>query len=224
MSIADNLALLKQQIPHHIKLVAVTKTMLPESVREAYDAGHRIFGENKVQELVKKQLVLPEDIEWHLIGHLQTNKVKYIVHFVKLIHTVDSLNLLSVINKEAGKVSRKIDCLLQIHIAKEETKFGMSYEEVKQLLNSDEYKSFHYVRIIGLMGMATFTNDSDQIRREFSLLAEYFYEIKMNWFFDEASFKELSMGMSGDYKIAIDCGSTIVRIGSLIFGLRDNLK
>jgi pyridoxal phosphate enzyme (YggS family) len=224
MSIAENLVLLKQQIPPQIKIVAVTKIMPPSYVQEAYNAGQRIFGENKVQELVKKQLVLPADIEWHLIGHLQTNKVKYIVRFVKLIHTVDSLHLLSVINKEASKVNKKIDCLLQIHIAREETKFGMSYNEVKQLLDNDEYKNFQNIRIIGLMGMATFTSDINQVRSEFSLLAEYYNELKLKWFPDDASFKELSMGMSGDYKIAIECGSTIVRIGSLIFGQRDNIK
>jgi hypothetical protein len=221
MSTAENIALLRKEIPRHIKLVAVTKTMPPAAVQEAYDAGHRVFGENKVQELVEKQLVLPDDIEWHLIGHLQTNKVKFIVPFITLIHTVDSLKLLSVINNEAGKVNRKIDCLLQIRIAREETKFGMSFNEVQQLLKDDEYKDFQNIRITGLMGMATFTSDDDQVRREFSLLAKFFSEIKMKLFPNDDSFRELSMGMSGDYKIAIETGSTILRIGSLIFGKRN---
>jgi pyridoxal phosphate enzyme (YggS family) len=221
MNISRNIALLRNEIPGQVKLIAVSKTMPPALIKEAYDAGQRVFGENKVQELTQKQLVLPKDIEWHLIGHLQTNKVKQVVPFVHLIHSVDSLKLLSEINREAGKINRIIDCLLQMHIASEETKFGLSYAEADYLLSSAEYKRQRHIRITGLMGMATFTDDAVQIKKEFVQLATYFKELKRHWFADKPSFKELSMGMSGDYRIAIEAGSSMVRIGSLIFGERN---
>jgi pyridoxal phosphate enzyme (YggS family) len=224
MSIADNIALIRNKIPQHVKIIAVSKMMPSALVKEAYDAGQRAFGENKVQELTGKQLNLPEDTEWHLIGHLQTNKVKFVVPFVQLIHSIDSLKLLLEIEREAKKVKRTIDCLLQIHIAREETKFGLSFTEAIQILNSNEYKDLQNIRITGLMGMATFTDDNKQVRDEFLLLARYFEEFKTKWFSNTASFKELSMGMSGDYQLAIEAGSTMVRIGSLIFGERNYSK
>jgi hypothetical protein len=174
-----------------------------------------------VQELIEKQQSLPGDMEWHLIGHLQTNKVKYIVPFVQLIHSVDSLRLLSEINREASRIGRKIDCLLQMRIASEDTKFGLTWDEARRILNSSEYKDFQSIRIVGLMGMATFTDNTGQVKKEFLLLARYFQEIKKEWFSEVTSFKELSMGMSGDYWLAIEAGSTMVRIGSLIFGERN---
>jgi pyridoxal phosphate enzyme (YggS family) len=224
MSIADNIALIRNKIPQHVKIIAVSKMMPSALVKEAYDAGQRAFGENKVQELTGKQLNLPEDTEWHLIGHLQTNKVKFVVPFVQLIHSIDSLKLLLEIEREAKKVKRTIDCLLQIHIAREETKFGLSFTEAIQILNSNEYKDLQNIRITGLMGMATFTDDNKQVRDEFLLLARYFEEFKTKWFSNTTSFKELSMGMSGDYQLAIEAGSTMVRIGSLIFGERNYSK
>ena len=220
MGVADNITLLHKEIPQHVKIIAVSKTMPPALIKEAYDAGHRAFGENRVQELTGKQKSLPTDVEWHLIGHLQTNKVKYIVHFVHLIQSVDSLKLLSEINREAARINRKIDCLLQIRIAREDTKFGLSFADTNQVLHSGEYKDFQNIRITGLMGMATFTNNEDQIKEEFLSLARYFEELKNRWFSHSETFKELSMGMSGDYKLAIEAGSTMVRIGSLIFGER----
>ncbi len=221
MGIADNIALLRKEIPQHVKIVAVSKTMQASAVKEAYDAGHRAFGENRVQEMTDKQQLLPSDVEWHLIGHLQTNKVKYIVPFVHLIHSVDSLKLLAEINREAARVGRKIDCLLQMRIAREETKFGLQYTEAVQLLNSEEFKDFQHVRLTGLMGMATFTGNNSQIRDEFLQLGRFFKEFQNRWFLHVDSFRELSMGMSGDYKLAIEAGSTMVRIGSLIFGERN---
>jgi pyridoxal phosphate enzyme (YggS family) len=221
MGIAENIAILKNKIPTHVHIIAVSKTMPPALVKDAYDAGQRAFGENRVQELTDKQLIMPKDTEWHMIGHLQTNKVKYIVPFVQLIHSVDSLKLLSEINMEAGKIKRTIDCLLQMRIASEHTKFGLSFEDVKQVLDSVEYNDFQHVRITGLMGMATFTDNNKQVKEEFMRLAQYFEDIKAKWFSQVGTFKELSMGMSGDYKIAIDAGSTMIRIGSLIFGERN---
>lgn len=221
MGVVDNIAILRKEIPQHVKIVAVSKTMPPALIKEAYDAGHRAFGENRVQELTDKQKILPIDLEWHLIGHLQTNKVKYVVPFVHLIQSVDSLKLLSEINREAARINRKIDCLLQIRIAREETKFGLSFAEADQIMSSNEYSDLQNIRISGLMGMATFTDDQAQVREEFLKLARYFKEMKKKWFFNILSFKELSMGMSGDYKLAIEAGSTMVRIGSLIFGERN---
>jgi PLP dependent protein len=215
--------ILEELKPKGVKLVVVSKTQPPEKILSVYHTGHKIFGENKVQELVEKQKQLPQDIEWHLIGHLQTNKVKYIAPFVHLIHSIDSLKLLHEVNKQAVKNNRVIDCLLQIHIAEEETKFGLDESEVLELLDSDIYKTLQKVRITGLMGMATFTNDENQVRKEFQHLKSIFNKLKLRYFQQDENFRELSMGMSGDYKIAIEEGSTIVRIGSLIFGQRENL-
>ena len=218
MSIKENLLQLKNSLPKEVTLVVVTKTYPPEIILEAYHAGHKIFGENKVQELVDKYEALPKDIEWHLIGHLQTNKVKYIAPFVKLIRSVDSLKLLQEINKQALKNNRVIDCLLQIYIAKEETKFGLDLKEAKELLSSEEFKKLQNVRIVGLMGMATNTENKDQIRNEFRTLKVFFdLHFQISDFFSPI----LSIGMSSDYKIAIEEGSTMIRVGSLIFGSRN---
>jgi hypothetical protein len=220
MSIADKLNTIKSELPSHVKLIAVSKTHPVEAIMEAYNAGHRLFGENKVQELVSKYEQMPKDIEWHLIGHLQTNKVKYIAPFVSLIHSVDSLKLLKTINKEAAKNNRVIDCLLQVHIAQEETKFGLSTQELHDILKSPELDQLNNIRICGLMGMATFTDNIQQVRNEFRNLKNIFDEVKNAYFQMESFFKEISMGMSGDYRIAIEEGSTMVRIGSNIFGHR----
>lgn len=224
MNIAENLDSLRKELPAHIKLIAVSKTMSPELIRIAYDAGQRAFGENKVQELQEKQPVLPGDIEWHMIGHLQSNKVKYIAPFIHLIHSVDSLKLLSEINKEGEKAGRIIGCLLQIRIAEEETKYGMTYAHAREILGSPEFRNLKNVRIRGLMGMATFTEDSTQVIAEFRKLAGYFREIRQQHFSNDAAFAEISMGMSGDYFHAVEAGSTMVRIGSLIFGERNYNK
>jgi len=221
MSIQTNLQEVKKSLPEGVTLVAVSKTHPSEKVMEAYNAGQRIFGENKVQELVGKYETMPKDIEWHLIGHLQTNKVKYIAPFVSLIHSVDSLKLLQAIDKEAQKVNRVIDCLLQVHIAEEETKFGFSFDEVYEVLNSADYRQLHNVNVVGLMGMATFTDNTNQVRKEFRSLKGLFDKLKEQYFSENDNFKVLSMGMSGDYKIAVEEGSTMVRVGSSIFGARD---
>ena len=220
MTISDNIKQFEEQIPEHVKLVAVSKTKPVEIILEAYNAGYRIFGENKIQELAAKYPELPKDIEWHFVGHMQTNKVKYIAQFVSLIHAVDSLKLLKEINKQALKYDRSIDCLLQFHIATEQTKYGLNFEEAEQILQSDEYKSLKNVQLKGVMGMGTFTNDMDQVRQEFRQLKSYFNKIRQNHFQNDQNFKELSMGMTGDYKIAIEEGSTIIRIGTAIFGER----
>lgn len=221
MSIADNLLKYKNEIESDgVKLVAVSKNHPVEAVKEAYDAGQRVFGENLVQEMVDKQAQLPSDIEWHLIGHLQTNKVKYIAPFVKLIESVDSLKLLKEINKHAAKHKRVIDCLLQIYIADEETKFGLGFDEAIELLRSEEFATLENVRIVGLMGIATNTASEEQTSAEFNELKVLFDGIKLSYFRKEDSFKEISMGMSADYKLAIEEGSTMVRIGSNIFGKR----
>jgi PLP dependent protein len=218
MSIADNIQKLKDEIPPHVTLVAVSKTKPVEAIMEAYNAGHKIFGENKVQEMTAKHEQLPGDIEWHLIGHLQTNKVKYIAPFVHLIHSVDSIKLVQEIDKQGKKNGRVIDCLLQIHIAMEETKFGLSFEEAETLLTSGQLRSLDNVRIRGLMGMATFTDEEQKVRNEFRSLADFFKNKKKDQ--GSAYFDILSMGMSGDYRIAIEEGSTMVRVGSSIFGSR----
>ena len=202
-------------------LVAVSKTKPAEAIMDLYSSGQRDFGENKVQELREKQAVLPGDIRWHLIGHLQTNKVKYIVPWIHLVHSADSLELLKEINKQAEKNGRVIDCLLQIFIAAEETKFGLNREELFELLNSESVKQLNYIRICGLMGMATNTDNFNQVRNEFRGLKNLFDELKRIYFADAEYFKEISMGMSSDYKIAIEEGATIVRIGSLLFGERN---
>lgn len=220
MSISENLKKVLLCIPETVKLVAVSKTKPNQDIMEAYNAGHKIFGENKVQDLAKKNEELPADIIWHMIGHLQSNKVKYIAPFVNMIEAVDSLKLLIVIEKEAIKNDREINCLLQLHIAEEETKFGFDMEELKEVLRSDEFADIKNTRICGLMGMASFTYDEDQIRDEFKYLKNCFEKIKNDFFFNKPDFKEISMGMSSDYQIAIEEGSTMVRIGSSIFGSR----
>lgn len=207
-------------IPNDICLVAVSKTKPIDAILEKYNQGQRIFGENKVQELVAKYEGLPKDIEWHLIGHLQTNKVKYIAPFVSLIHSVDSLKLLKEVNKEAKKNNRVINCLLQFHIAQEETKYGLNLEEAKSLLESEEFIQMENVSVVGIMGMASFSDDENQVRDEFRILENTFSILKSHYFKFNDNFKEISMGMSGDYKIAIEEGSTMIRVGSLIFGNR----
>jgi pyridoxal phosphate enzyme (YggS family) len=219
--IANSLQHIKQQLPDGVTLVAVSKTKPNAMILEAYEAGHRIFGENRVQELVEKHEALPKDIEWHLIGHLQRNKVKYIAPFVSMIHAVDSLKLLKEINKQAKKYNRVIDCLLQFHIAQEDTKYGMDLSEVKALLESEDFAAMEHVSIVGLMGMATFTDNSNQIREEFRTLENDFQIIKSHFFKFNDAFRHISMGMSGDYLIAIEEGSTMVRVGSAIFGTRN---
>ncbi len=221
MGIVENLQTLKEQIPDHVTLVAVSKTKPDEMIQEAYKANHRDFGENKVQDLVAKQERLPDDIRWHMIGHLQSNKVKYLAPFVHLIHGVDSLKLLGVINKEAIKHSRVIDCLLQMHIAQEETKFGLYRDELEEIVSSDSFRELRHIRIRGLMGMATYTENSEQIREEFRLLKRIFEEMKASHFSEEPTFDQISFGMSDDFQLAIEEGSTMVRIGSLIFGPRN---
>ncbi|MDP3916254.1 MAG: YggS family pyridoxal phosphate-dependent enzyme [Bacteroidota bacterium] len=221
MSIAENIEKVKANLPENVRLVAVSKTKPAELLLEAYDCGQRSFGENKVQEMVWKFDELPKDIEWHFIGHLQTNKIKYIAPFVHLIHGVDSFKLLKSIDAEAKKVGRIIPCLLQFHIAEEETKFGLSMQEATEMLNSAEFKVLGNVKISGVMGMATYTDDENQIRKEFANLKKNFEKLKSEFFTANFDFKEISMGMSGDYLIAIAEGSTMVRIGSTIFGERN---
>ena len=217
MSVAKNLENIKGDLPEHVVLVAVSKTKPIEAIMDAYKSGQRVFGENKVQEMVEKWEVLPKDIQWHMIGHLQRNKVKYMAEFVSLIHGIDSLKLLKEIDKQAKKHNRVIDCLLQMHIADEDTKFGLNKEELDSLLASEEFKSLNNIKIKGLMGMATFTDDNEQIRREFKFLNTCFEELTSKL----PDVTILSMGMSGDYPIAVDEGSNMVRIGSSIFGARN---
>lgn len=221
MTIHENLLQIKKELPPQVKLLAVSKTKSPEEILEVYNAGHKIFGENKVQELTSKFEILPKDIEWHMIGHLQTNKVKYIAPFIHLIHSVDSLNLLKEINKQAQKNNRIINCLLQIYIATEETKFGLNDLELQELLANEEYKKLENIKIVGLMGMASFTPEVSLIKSEFKKLFDIFVKTKQEYFSTDAEFKEISMGMSSDYPIAIEQGSTIVRIGSKLFGERN---
>ena len=224
MSVSENIKhFLSTEIPSNVKLIAVSKTKPIELVMEAYQSGHKIYGENKAQELAEKYEALPKDIEWHMIGHMQTNKVKYIAPFVSLIHGVDSFKLLKVINKEGEKCNRKINCLLQFHIASEETKFGLDLNEAKDFIKSEEFQNLKNVTISGVMGMATYTENQDVIRSEFKELVHIFNELKQTYF-PQNNFKEISMGMSGDYKIAIQEGATMVRIGSLLFGERNYNK
>ena len=218
--IAENIKEIKSNLPKNVTLVAVSKTKPVEDLQEAYNAGQRIFGENKVQEMTSKYEVLPKDIQWHLIGHLQTNKVKYIAPYVSLIHSIDSEKLLREVNKEAKKNNRIISCLLQFHIAEEETKFGFSFDEAKELIESEAFLNFQNIQIVGIMGMASFTENEQQIRNEFQTLHDYFQVLKSHYFKFNPDFKEISMGMSGDYKIAIEHGSTMIRVGSTIFGHR----
>ena len=224
MTIAENIQTIKNDLPDQVKMIAVSKTKPVADILQAYNAGQRRFGENKAQELASKYPVLPDDIEWHFIGHLQSNKIKYIAPFVALIHSVDSLKLLEEINREAIRNQRIISCLLQFHIAEEETKFGLSEEEAKDILTSNTYKNLKNIRIIGVMGIATFTEDERQVRKEFCHLKSIFTGLKTRFFQDEDTFCELSMGMSDDYLMAIEEGSTMVRIGSSIFGARNISK
>ena len=221
MGIKESLTQFKTILPKHTRLVAVSKTKPESDILIAYNSRQRIFGENKVQELSNKQPQLPSDIEWHFIGHLQSNKVKYIAPFVSLIHGVDSLKLLKEINKQALKNNRTIDCLLQFHIASEESKFGLNYDEASQILNSEPHSLMNNINIAGVMGMATYTNDETIIRKEFKHLADIFNMLKQEFFQQTENFHEISMGMSDDYTIAIEEGSTLVRIGSAIFGARN---
>ena len=221
MSIADNIKRLKNETGSiKVQLIAVSKTKSEEEIKEAYDAGQRLFGENMVQELVDKYEHLPKDIQWHLIGHLQSNKVKYIAPFISMIQSADSLKLLQEIDKHAQKHARVIDCLLQVYIADEETKYGLGFDEIIELLRSEEFTALSHVRIRGLMGIATNTDNEKQIKEEFYELKTFFDGIKQSYFRKETSFDTLSMGMSADYKIAIEQGSNMVRLGSTIFGQR----
>jgi pyridoxal phosphate enzyme (YggS family) len=224
MDIAKNIADIKNTLPETVKLVAVSKTKPNEDILQAYRGGHKIFGENKIQEMVTKYEQLPKDIEWHFIGHPQSNKIKFIAPFVHLIHGVDSLKLLTVINQEAKKQNRKIQCLLQFHIAAEDTKFGLSLEDARKILASDIFVSLQYVTIAGVMGMATFTDDPIQVENEFMELKNIFITLKNEYFSGVADFREVSMGMSDDYPLAVQQGSTIIRVGSKIFGERNLIK
>ncbi len=217
MAIKDNLQEILTSIPKSVTLVAVSKTKPEKDIQEAYNAGQRVFGENKIQEMTQKWENLPKDIQWHMIGHVQTNKVKYMAEYVSLVHGVDSLKLLKEINKQAKKHNRIVDCLLQIHIAEEDTKFGLDEAELKDLLDSETFGKLQNIKVVGLMGMATFTDDKNQIRREFKQLKAQFDKLKATL----PKIDTLSMGMSGDYLIAIEEGSTMIRIGSSIFGERN---
>jgi pyridoxal phosphate enzyme (YggS family) len=223
MSITEQLSKIKSELPEHVSLVAVSKTKPKEDLLEAYNVGQRIFGENKIQEMVEKHEQLPKDIQWHMIGHVQRNKVKYMASFVSLIHGVDNFKLLKEINKEAKKHDRIIDCLFQLKIAEEDSKFGMTKQEIVSIINSDEFSEMTNINVVGLMGMATFTDNQNQIKEEFSSLKSTFYTLVSQ---KHSNFnpKVLSMGMSGDFEIAIECGSTMVRIGSTIFGSRNYTK
>lgn len=219
-AIRDNFLKIKSQIPEHVKIVVVTKSRTVEEILEVYHCGHRIFGENKAQELLAKSNFLPPDIQWHFIGHLQTNKVKYLVPFVTMIHSIDSQKLLLEVNRLASKAGRVIPCLLQFHIASEETKFGFAESEALELLQSGLINSLSHIKICGVMGMATLTDDQNLIRREFARLREIFLRLKSSFFSNQDDFSEISMGMSNDYQIAIEEGSTMIRLGTAIFGER----
>lgn len=220
MSIQNNLNIIELSLPKHVTLVAVSKTKPISDLMEAYHAGQRIFGENKIQEMVEKHETMPKDIQWHMIGHLQSNKVKYMASFVNLIHGVDSLKLLKEINKQAQKHNRSIDCLLQIKIASEDSKFGIASEEASNIIQSEVFSELKHVNVIGLMGMATFTDNTTQIEKEFKYLKSTFENLKTLQT-SNCNLKTISMGMSGDYPLAINCGSTMVRVGSRIFGSRN---
>lgn len=218
--IKENIHQIQAELPNDVTLVAVSKTKPIIDIQEAYDGGQRVFGENKIQEMVTKYDALPKDIQWHMIGHLQRNKVKYMAHFVDLIHGVDSLKTLVEINKQAKKHNRVINCLLQAHIAEESTKFGFSFKEIEDILASDEMKELEHIKIAGFMGMATFTDNQKQLKNEFTSLKNLFIKNKEQY----PTLSILSMGMSGDYPLAIECGSTMVRIGSAIFGNRNYIS
>jgi pyridoxal phosphate enzyme (YggS family) len=222
--IAEEIRKIKAELPEGVQLIAVSKFHPAEAVMEAYDAGQRLFGENKVQEMTAKHEVLPADIQWHFIGHLQTNKVKYIAPFVTMIHGIDSLHLLQEVNRQAEKANRIIDCLLQIHIAHEETKFGMTFDECRSFLEAGQWRELKHVRLCGLMGMGTNTDDMQEVENEFAGLQAFLKELQEKYFQDEPAFKELSMGMTDDYPIAIRHGSTFIRIGTRIFGERNYNK
>lgn len=219
--IAERIHALTSQLPQGVRLVAISKFHPAEAIAEAYAAGQRLFGESRVQELQAKHEALPKDIEWHFIGHLQTNKVKYIVPYVSLIHGIDSFRLLAEVDRQAERVGRTVGCLLQMHIAREETKFGFSFEECRQLLQEGEWRQLHHVRLCGMMGMATNTDNMQQVEEEFRSLATFFHEVKTTWFAADEAFCELSMGMSHDYQQAIAAGSTLIRVGTYIFGERN---
>lgn len=221
MNIASNFNNIRSQLPEHVKLIAVSKFKPVSDLMEAYKAGQRIFGENKAQEMTEKHEALPKDIEWHFIGHLQTNKIKYIIPYVHCIHSIDSAHLLAEVDKQAAKHGRTVPCLLQFHIATEESKFGFSYEEAAEMLKSPEFRTWEHIAIHGVMGMATNTEDSALVRKEFHTLKTYFDRLKQTFFAGQESFREISMGMTGDYPLAIEEGSTMVRIGSAIFGARN---
>lgn len=218
--IGERIKEIRNELPEGVRLVAVSKFHPNEAIEEAYRAGQRIFGESKVQEMTAKYESLPKDIEWHFIGHLQTNKVKYIVPYVALIHGIDSYKLLAEVDKQAAKAGRRVNCLLQLHIAREETKFGFSFDECLQMLAEGQWRQLQHIRLCGLMGMATNTDNVEQIKEEFRSLSNFFREVKSTWFADDDAFCELSMGMSHDYHEAIAEGSTLVRVGSKIFGER----
>ena len=218
--IGERIKEIRNELPEGVRLVAVSKFHPNEAIEEAYRAGQRIFGESKVQEMTAKYESLPKDIEWHFIGHLQTNKVKYIVPYVALIHGIDSYKLLAEVDKQAAKAGRRVNCLLQLHIAREETKFGFSFDECRQMLAEGQWRQLQHIRLYGLMGMATNTDNVEQIKEEFRSLSDFFREVKSTWFADDDAFCELSMGMSHDYHEAIAEGSTLVRVGSKIFGER----
>lgn len=220
MNIADNLQQVLNELPEGVRLVAVSKFHPNEAIEEAYRSGQRVFGESKVQEMTAKYESLPKDIEWHFIGHLQTNKIKYIVPYVALIYGIDSYKLLVEVNKQAEKAGKVVNCLLQLHIAEEETKFGFSFDECRDMLAEGEWKTLSNIQLCGLMGMATNTDDNEQIEKEFCSLSSFFKEMKDSWFADTEAFRELSMGMSHDYHQAIAAGSTLIRVGSKIFGDR----
>ena len=218
--IGERIKEIRNELPEGVRLVAVSKFHPNEAIEEAYRAGQRIFGESKVQEMTAKYESLPKDIEWHFIGHLQTNKVKYIVPYAALIHGIDSYKLLAEVDKQAAKAGRRVNCLLQLHIAREETKFGFSFDECRQMLAEGQWRQLQHIRLCGLMGMATNTDNVEQIKEEFRSLSDFFREVKSTWFADDDAFCELSMGMSHDYHEAIAEGSTLVRVGSKIFGER----
>jgi len=219
--IIENLNKIKSTLPENVTLVAVSKTKPKEDLKEAYDAGQRIFGENKIQEMVDKYDALPKDIQWHMIGHLQSNKVKYMAHFVDLIHGVDKIKTLKIIDKEAKKNNRTINCLLQAKIAKEESKFGLSFSEIERILSSNEFAELENIKIVGFMGMATFTDNQVQLKEEFLSLETFFKTQQNKVYSNNCKLEILSMGMSGDYQLAIENGSTMIRVGSSIFGHRN---
>lgn len=221
MNIKENLNRIKAELPPHVRLLAVSKTHPAEMLQEAYNAGQRMFGENKVQEMTAKSAILPKDIEWHFIGHVQKNKIRIMAPYVSVIQGIDSLEALAEVNRQADRFGRNITCYLQIHIAQEETKFGFSMDECTAMLEAGQWREFQNITIGGLMGMASNTPDRDQVKSEFTALKEYFELLKTRYFADSPEFNTISAGMSGDYAIAMDCGSNLVRIGSSIFGERD---